>query len=89
MLMVTSLSAYVSHILAAFLKLKTVLKLKGKTKLYKYYTERKSIPQKKEWTVVDWDDIKQPINYYLSAIFKDIFNNNFLNLITLWFAYSV
>lgn len=46
MLMVTSLSAYVSHILAAFLKLKTVLKLKGKTKLYKYYTERKSIPQK-------------------------------------------
>lgn len=34
MLMVTSLRAYVSHILAVFLKLKAVLKLKGKTKQF-------------------------------------------------------
>lgn len=32
--MVTSLRAYVSHILAVFLKLKAVLKLKGKTKQF-------------------------------------------------------
>lgn len=47
--MVTSLRAYVSRILAVFLKLKAVLKLKGKTKQNKYYTHKKKcIPQKKE-----------------------------------------
>lgn len=39
--MVTSLRAYVSRILAVFLKLKAVLKLKGKTKQNKYYTHKK------------------------------------------------
>lgn len=88
MLMVTSLSTRVSHILAAFLKLKAVLKSKGKTKLYNYYTERKSVPQKKEWTVVDWGDIKQPI-ITLALYLKTYFIIIFLNLITLWFAFSV
>lgn len=90
MLMVTSLSACVSHVLAAFWKLRAVLKLKGKIKLYKCYTGEKSTPRKKEWTVVDWDDIKQPINHYLRALFKSTyFIIIFLNLIILWSAYRV